>query len=168
VVVEADPALIPPFRRYRPEDACLNVGISPNGQTSADFYIMSAPTLNTFCREEAQAHERTGAYRIERVIELPLMSIQTLLETHCPTTPNFVSLDVEGWDLPILQSFDFERHRPQVMCVETLGGTEPATERKDTDTIDFMIGRGYRVYADTHVNTIFVEKQAWEDRSSST
>lgn len=75
-----------------------------------------------------------------------------------------MSLDTEGYVFKILKSLDFKNFRPEVFCVETLTYTENKTEKKETEIIDFMIEKGYFVYADTYINTIFVDKNKWINR----
>ncbi len=64
----------------------------------------------------------------------------------------------------ILQNFDFETYRPAVFCVETLTYTEDKSERKLTEIIELMHANGYLTYADTYINTVFVDAAAWKRR----
>jgi hypothetical protein len=81
-----------------------------------------------------------------------------VIARHFHPCPNLVSLDTEGMDLAILESLDFQKYRPEVFCIETLTNTE---DRKMIEIVEFMLSKGYVVYADTFVNTIFVEQQCW-------
>jgi hypothetical protein len=90
-----------------------------------------------------------------------LISVNEILGDYFTTTPNFVSLDVEGLDFQIAESIDFNRFRPEVFCIETLSYTEDRTEVKLNNVIELMGRRQYVVYADTYINTIFVENRAW-------
>lgn len=163
VCVEADPSLAPAFADVRPEDVCLNVGVGlEDGE--ADFYVMSPTTLNTFSRQEAERYESYGKHRIERVVKVPLYTVNRIMQEYFDAAPNYVSLDVEGMDLAILQSFDFKRFRPQVFCIETLTYVDDKRERKLTEIIEFMQQQGYFVYADTYINSIFVDTSAWKGR----
>jgi len=164
VCVEPDPALFKKIKRARPKDVCLNIGIGDGTQTEADFYIMSGKTLNTFSKEEAERYVSYGNQKIEQVIKMPLVSVNEIIKQHFKGTPDFVSLDVEGYDLVILKSFDFAKYRPKVWCIETLTYTEDHTEVKIKDTIDFLLSKGYFIYGDTYINTIFVDKEAWKNR----
>jgi hypothetical protein len=87
-----------------------------------------------------------------------------LISQYCKPVPQFISIDVEGLDLEIVQSLDFNAFRPQVLCIETLTYTEDRTERKRTEIIDFVCSQGYFQYADTYINSIFVDRQAWIQR----
>jgi FkbM family methyltransferase len=163
VCVEPDPSLFRIIKRKRKRDTCLNVGVGSESNSGAemDFFIMTAPTLNTFSQKEAQRYQSYGKQKIEKVISIPLISVNTILNDHFPAAPNFVSLDVEGLDLQIAESIDFERFRPEVFCIETLSYTEDRTEVKLNTIIELMDRRQYVVYADTYINTIFVESRAW-------
>lgn len=163
VCVEADPALIPAFQRQRPDDVCLNVGVGIS-EGEADFYVMSAPTLNTFSKEEAERYQSYGKHRIEDVVKIPLRTVNNIISENFDGSPDYVSLDVEGMDLDILKSFDFLKYRPQVFCIETLTYVEDKKERKITEIIEFMQQQGYFVYADTYINTLFVDAKTWQNR----
>ena len=71
--------------------------------------------------------------------------------------PNFISIDVEGLDLEIVKSLDFERFRPEVFCIETISFSIDNTEKKLGEIPAFLHSKGYITYADTHINTIFCD-----------
>jgi len=164
VCVEADPSLIPAFKRQRPDDVCLNVGVGRE-EGEGDFYVMSAPTLNTFSKEEAERYQSYGQHRIQRVSKIALRTVNHIIEEQFKVAPDFVSLDVEGMDLDILRSFDFSVFRPTVFCIETLTYVEDKSERKITEIIEYMQQQGYFVYADTYINSIFVDVNIWKNRA---
>lgn len=163
VCVEPDPALYAEFPKKRPRDRHLNCGVAPQAG-EADFFVMSASTLNTFSRDEAERYESYGNQRIIKTLHMPLKTANEIIEQNFTKCPNLVSLDVEGLDYAILKSMDFAKYRPEVFCLETLSYTENKTERKLTEIIELMHANGYLTYADTYINTIFVESSAWEKR----
>ena len=164
VCVEPDPALFSEFPKKRPRDTHLNygVGIQPG---KADFYVMSTSTLNTFSKDEAERYQSYGNQRVLKIIQMKLNTVNQIIEQHLADCPNLVSLDVEGLDYAIMKNFDFSRYRPEVFCLETLSYTEDKSERKLTEIIDLMHEKGYLTYADTYINTIFVDRTAWENRA---
>ena len=163
VCVEPDPSLFAEFPKKRPRDTHLNcgVGIVPG---EADFFVMSASTLNTFSREEAERYQSYGKQRILKTIKMELKTVDEIIDKNFDKCPNLVSLDVEGMDYVILQHFNFSKYRPQVFCLETLSYTEDKTERKLTEIIELMKSNGYMIYADTYINTIFVDELSWKNR----
>ncbi|HTA27607.1 MAG TPA: FkbM family methyltransferase, partial [Bacteroidia bacterium] len=164
VCVEPDPLLFKVIKEGRKRDVCLNAGIGTSNQNSADFYIISEKTLNTFSKEDAERYVSYGNKKIEQIIQVPLISINEVMEKYFKPYPNMVSLDAEGFDLEILKSMDFKKFRPQVFCIETLTYTENGTEEKIFPIIDFMKQNDYFVYADTYINSIFIDKQTWNNK----
>ncbi len=165
VCVEPDPSLFQEFIKLRPRDRHLNcgVGLVPG---FADFFIMSTPTLNTFSSDEASRYVASGNHFISDQKKIEIQSVNQIIESNFVSCPNLVSLDIEGWDLIVLNSFDFDRYRPEIFCIETLSYTEDNSERKLTEIIEFMHQKDYVTYADTYINTIFVERSCWENRPS--
>ena len=126
---------------------------------------MSSRTLNTLDRAQAEELVSGRREKIEAIRSVRLSGINVILkEQFGSTKPNFVSLDIEGLDFEILSAWDFEAVRPEVFCVETLTYTEDNTERKLVEIIDLMKSKGYQVYADTFINTIFVCEVSWQNR----
>jgi FkbM family methyltransferase len=156
VCVEADPSLIPELKKVRKRDTILNVGVGANEVHEAEFYVFDAKGLNTFSKEEALFRESFGTYKIKEVIKVPLKTINTIIAENFKGSPNFIAIDVEGLDLDILLSLDFNEYRPDVICTETINYDEERGAKKQTEIIEFVCSKGYVVYADTHINTIFV------------
>jgi FkbM family methyltransferase len=161
VLVEPDPTLYATIRRRRNRDLCLNIGISFKNEVKADFYEMTDPKLNTFSKEEALRIERLGSKRILRILKIDLLSITTLLERYFVRAPDIMSLDIEGLDFAVLQSLDFGKYRPKIICVETLTYSENNTGQKLENIIELLKQNSYRVYADTYINTIFIDDYAF-------
>jgi len=164
VCIEPDPFLFKTIKKSRKRDVCLNCGVGTGSEKLSDFYRMSEKTLNTFSKEDAERYESYGNHKIEEIVQIPLISTDDIIEKHCTDPPNLVSLDVEGFDFEILKSFNFEKYRPNVFCIETLTYVQDNTEQKIHRTIDFMQQNNYFVYADTYINTIFVDKISWDHR----
>lgn len=163
VCVEPDPILFAQLQKVRSEDTCLNVGIGVSEEV-ADFFVMSTRSLNTFSRVDAERYASNGPHQIEKVIPVQLVSINNIVEQYFNSGPNLVSLDIEGLDFEVLQTFDFKRFRPEVFCIETLTYTTDNTEQKKPEIVDWMNSHGYLSYADTYINTIFVRRDSWAAR----
>lgn len=163
VCVEPDPELCAKFVQVRPDDVCLGCGVGETGG-NADFYVMSTPTLNTFSRREAERYQTYRNHRIVKVLQVELKTLNQIIGQYFEKAPNLVSLDIEGMDFAVMSSFDFNTWRPEVFCLETLTYTEDKSERKLTELIELMHRNGYITYADTYINTIFVDAKIWKHR----
>jgi FkbM family methyltransferase len=165
VSVEPDPDLFKLIKNERPNEISLNVGVGIEGSEVADFYIMNIPTLNTFSKSEAERYASYPGKSIKEVIMLPLLTVNQIIQSNFKgKAPNFVSLDVEGMDFEIVNSFEFDKYRPEVFCIETLTYTEDNTESKLNNIIEYMLNKDYFLYADTYINSIFVDKKKWSKR----
>jgi FkbM family methyltransferase len=163
VLIEPDPYLFKSLTKRR-RDIRLNVGVSTEDKEELmDFFVMTSKTLNTFNREEAEKIQRETNCRIEKVIQLPLIGINTVLRKYFSTGLDLLSIDVEGLDLPIVRAIDFAIVRPTVVCVETITYSEKRDGRKIPEINDCMMANGYFVYGETFINTIFVDKQKWKN-----
>ena len=160
--IEPDPHLFKRFKIERPEDINLNIGVS-NVEGQADFYIMSAKTLNTFSKTEAENYEHEGDYIIEDIVQIDTKPIQNIIEEYADGVfPDFLSIDVEGLEESILRSIAYDKSSPTVICAETISFSEKGRGKKQTAVIEFLKAKDYLVYADTNINTIFVKRRLWE------
>ena len=158
VCVEADKTLIPIIQNKRPEDKILNIGVAVNNQEEADFYIFDNKGLNTFDLEEVKIRQSSGTYKVEQVVKVPLININKIIKENFTAFPDFLSIDIEGLDLDVLKSLDFNQYPIPVICVETCTFSENHIRPKDPSIAEFIISKGYEVYADTYINTILVNK----------
>jgi FkbM family methyltransferase len=164
VCVEPDPYLIKKFNKVRERDVCLNIGISNKSKQKALFYIMSTKTLNTFSKNEADKYVSFGNQNVEKVLEVPMFTINEIVVKYFPDELNLISIDIEGFDEEVIKSFDFNIKRPEVFCIETIDYTEDNSETKNNSIIEFMCSKNYMVFADTYINTIFVDTKKWKNR----
>lgn len=158
--IEPDPDLFRAFPRVRPKDINLNVGIGPEAGRMT-FFRMADPALSTFNRAEAHARSHDDGIAIRDELIVRVERIADILDTH-GVHPDFLSVDVEGHDMEVLQSFDFERHRPAVICVETISFSLSGQGRKNKEIDELLTARGFRAYADTYVNTIYVDVRRFD------
>ena len=159
VLVEPNPALWEVLAATRPGDSLLRAGIGAGGQSEADYYVISGDGgLNTFSKDMAQSYAAStkGRYSIEKVLRLPLLDINEVMLKQWDGPPHILSIDTEGYELPILQSLDFGRLRPNVVCVDTL---EFGTRRLRGEALELMAAKGYDLRGATFVNTIFVDRR---------
>ena len=165
VCIEPDPDLCSNFRKARPRDICLNIGIGESEADAMPLYIFDeAKGLNTFSKQDADYVQSATRFRVSEVVQIPLRTINSLLEEYFANGLNFLSLDIEGWDYRILRTLDFSKYTIDVVCVETIKfGTRGFREKID-HTVQLMLEKNYLVYADTHINTIFVRKDIYDGR----
>lgn len=156
VTIEPNPLLYKRIKRQRRKDINLNVGIGPNGG-NFPFYIMSSDTMSTFSKDEAEKLVNDYDFKIEKIIDVPIVSVQDIIDKYCGGKfPDFLTIDTEGMDYEILKSIDYSENYPKVICAETREygeGIEAGKHEKEIETL--LIENGYKIYANTYLNTIF-------------
>jgi len=159
VCVEPNPFLVKKINKERPGDKCLSVGVSVKEETKADFFIVDAHTLSTFSKEDAERFEQDGIHIVEKVIKVNLMNVNTIISENFDATPDLISIDVEGLNEEIALSFDFDRFRPKIFCLETITYSECNQGKRLDNIIAHLVNNDYRLYADTNINSIFLDRK---------
>ena len=162
--VEPDPILMENFIEHRTRDANLNIGISDT-KSVLDFYIINNPVLNTFSKEEAENYHKEGDYQIVDQRKVEVDTVQSVLDKHNNgRCPEFLTIDAEGVDEVVLKTLDLANNYPIVICIETISFSNKGKGRKNTEMIEFIKSKGYVLYADTYINSIFVRQEKWENQ----
>lgn len=162
VCVEPNPFLCKKLIESRPRDIIINAGIGLTDKDEDDFYLFpnNANGLSTFSKREAMHWQEVGMQglgkiKFEKIIKVRLININTLLKDHFKSAPDLLSIDVEGLDFEILQSLDYMKYSPKIICAETLSYDENQKGYKINNIENFLKTKGYSLYADTRVNSIF-------------
>ena len=157
VNIEPRPEAKERFERLRPHDAMYSVGIS-NSEGNLTYYEFDEPALNTFDPVVAVDRDANTPYRLVGTREIPTLPLKTVLEDACvPSRFGLLTVDVEGFDLEVLQSNDWHRFRPRLLLVED---RDRDLERIDQSaTHRFVRDRGYRLIAATPRTLMYREGQ---------
>lgn len=153
--IDPNPEAIAAFARARPADTNVCVGVSDmTGDLS--FHFFNEPALNTFDADLAAERAQLPGYRLLETRTVPVRRLNDLLATYLPPGQgiDFLSIDVEGMDLPVLRSNDWNRFRPHFLLVEAHERTVLAIENDPINV--FALAAGYRLIAKT-LNTLIYE-----------
>jgi len=162
ILVEPDPYLAKVLSRARPKDVVIQKGVHVEGLDYANFFIMEPPTLNTFSEVEMERYVSMG-HLLRKTETVALENVNAILSMS--PALDFMTIDIEGMDAEVLRSIDWHTHRPTCICVETLTYEKNNVPRKITEINDYMIKQGYMLYADTYINSIFVDQERWSRRT---
>ena len=158
--IEPNPKMIDLFHKLREEDTNLSVGVSDQTGEMI-YYEMDLHELNTFSKEQSLYLEERG-HKILNQQVIPVSTIDSIFQNYFNNScPNIIFIDAEGLDFKIIKSIDFNKYKPEVICVETISYELNGRGVKDSELIDFVLSKGYFLYADTNINSIFVKKSFW-------
>jgi len=94
-----------------------------------------------------------------------MVQINDVVSKYFHPYPNLLSIDVEGLDIDILKSMNFDTYKPEVICVESITFSMTNEETKVSEVIDFLNSKGYFLFADTHINSIFCRTDAYKKKA---
>ena len=168
VLIEPNVVLYNKIKKVRPKDKCLNYGVGIDNQKEADYYMFAPENcgMNTFSAQEAQNYENEGV-KIQKVVKLPLKDVNEVIAENFSESPTVISIDVEGLDELILNKIDFDKYQPLLICVETVNFNLNGELTKRQSILDLLLSKGYFIYADTHVNTIFCYRKRFNELIST-
>jgi FkbM family methyltransferase len=155
--VEPFPEVIKKFDKERPRDINVSVaiGLSPGLHK---YYSWGHSNMNTFSAEQAASYMREGKVAGEpAVFEIEVIRMDTFLDRYLPANVeiDFLSVDVEGMDLEVLSSNDWEKYRPELVAVEL--HYADISEVISSDLYCLMLAMGYRLYYWLSPALIFVD-----------
>jgi FkbM family methyltransferase len=158
--IDANPELVKRFEKERKGDLNLNAGIDDR-HGALDFYIMTDNTLSTFSKEECETLVNSG-HKLDTVKKIELFTVSEILDKYnSGRFPDLLTIDVEGLDQKILQSIDFSKEWPKIICVEAAEYSPIGAGARRTELIDFLVSRGYYEYANTNLNAVMVKNEFW-------
>lgn len=151
--VDGSKDCIKEFERLRPESKNLNILISDKAE-EAIFYEFDRPTLNTLSEEMKVKALEDGA-KIVSQQKMNSLSLKGVVEKYAPKNkkPFFLNVDVEGFDLQVLKTNDWEVFKPKLICIEDHDFVleKPA----DCEIFSYLKDKGYNLFSKNGPSLIF-------------
>ena len=155
--IDAMPGSMEIFNKQRPRDINIEAAISKNTE-KLPFYIFSDKALNTFSKDLADAREdkEKGHYLVETKI-INTIPLSQVLEKYLPQNQHidFMTLDIEGYDLNALESMNLNQFRPELILVEVY-----ADNIMDAPIDRYLRSQGYTFYAKAVLTCIYKNSKA--------
>jgi hypothetical protein len=105
--------------------------------------------------------EKSGNKVVE-VKRIKMVPVNNIFEQYFPQVQvDLMSVDAEGVDLEIIRSMNFSKYTPKVICIETINYTPDGTGTKRHSLCELIENAGYFEYANTNINSIFINKAWW-------
>ena len=151
--IDAMPGSMKPFKRKRNRDINLEIAISNNPQ-ELTYYSFEEPAINGFDRELSEYRIRQGEKLIEKKT-IQCYRLDNILDQYMPTncTIDFMSIDVEGLDIEILESNNWEKYSPKIVVIECLGADFMSVQV--SSVYQFLVKKKYTLLAKTINTCIF-------------
>tara|TARA_B100000508_G_scaffold5606_1_gene4376 strand:+ start:8319 stop:9044 length:726 start_codon:yes stop_codon:yes gene_type:complete len=156
--IDASSNAIELFKKYRSEDINLNVGVSDTEEVMT-YYNFSHSGVNTFDAKHAQKKSDQVGNKLLGTKEIQCLPLKKILEENFNKLPSqeidVLDIDVEGLDLQVLTSNDWEKYQPKMILVEDRDFREtPCT----SDIYKYLVSKGYTFYAFNNITLVVVKK----------
>lgn len=159
ILVEPNPAMCKLAEEKRPRDTVICAGVSFDEKIkSAPFYLFesSYEGWSGFDEKRVEMAKKVGV-NLATKFNQKLIPINKIFEQYFPDEPPIiVSIDVEGFEEDILNTIDFNKHRPVIYCLESDQTNFEAYA--EHPIVNIMAKNGYLYMANTSINMIFLEK----------
>jgi len=153
ICVEANPDLIEDLKQARPEDIVINVGVAAKAGL-LPYYMFRTHTFNTFSEKLAEVAKRRSP--LQEVRHIPVVTLTEIIEKYSDGVyPDFLQIDIEGFDYEVLDSCDFTNNSPIAICTEING----FHMRRTIEMLDI---KGYFPFHRTISNMIYIRKDVKE------
>ena len=140
---------------FRPKDRVLNIliGIEKN---LIDFWEFEPYEYSTADKDVADRVITISGVRLLSKSQKKVLPLSEIVSHAGPLEPTLLSIDVEGYDLQVLKSNNWNKFRPRIICVEELSTT--LNEDHTSEISMFLGGMNYQRKAWTGLSSIYVEK----------
>lgn len=142
------PGAMAEFSNARPRDINLNCGVAPT-KGIMQYHMYTLPELNGFGAQALLSESDRAKYPLVEIIPVEVEPLAALLDQHLEegTQIDFLTVDVEGFDLSVLQSNNWERYRPRLVLVEDHG--IDMDHPQSSDVYSYLVGLGFQLIAKT-------------------
>lgn len=124
-------------------------------QNDYESSLMAMVTDNGDYNDEEIIKNRNERIEKFKVVKVPALTLSELLDIHKINKIDFFSLDVEGYEISVLNGIDFQKHRPTYILIETANRKNYQEEIKK-----YMENKKYKMIEKMSINDdLFIDIQ---------
>jgi FkbM family methyltransferase len=124
---------------------------SENGEALFNLYETGGWAPNNDGMSHSSLGQRYEALASEptKIFTVKVVTLNELLESINLEKLNFVSIDVEGWELEVMQGFNTKKYKPEVILLENY--------KHDPAYNQYMESIGYKLHSKIEYNYIYTK-----------
>ncbi len=150
ICIDPNPELAARYKKVRPSDTFINCAVGQK-EGHLNYYMLDEhnSSMNTFDLDFLKKHHLEE--KIKKTLNIPLYNLKAILDEHLKPNErlDFFDIDVEGLDLEVLKSNDWEKYRPAVLVIETNLSIQ---DEINSEVVKYLEEQDYSLKAKTVIN----------------
>jgi FkbM family methyltransferase len=154
VNIDAAPHVVDKFNKVRKRDINIRAAVNKE-EVDLKYHAFNWPALNTFSEEYVKEYLSNPDVRLLGTEVITTQRLDRILDAYLPagTQIDFMSIDVEGLDLQVLQSNNWNLYRPDYLVIENHKFGFNSTENDEIS--QFLFAVGYELHSKLNLSLIY-------------
>jgi len=152
VLVEANHQLVQQLKAARPKDEIVEAAVSARHDATILFHQCAIPELSGLNKAHIESFKKNAPIEPVTVANI---HINALFERYAARQIDYLSIDVEGVDIELLEAMNFEKYRPYFIQCEP---SEHFYSGASDKIVRILETRDYLLVARTEINLIFMDR----------
>ena len=123
--IDPRPGIMELFDQIRPKDINHEaaVGFQEPGLTHAKYISFKEPAYNSIYIDDIEEVKNTIYSEIVSISDVEIQTLDNILDLYAGefSRINLLSIDVEGFEMQVLNGFSIDKHKPDVIVIEVRG-----------------------------------------------
>lgn len=154
--IDLNPLAIELFDFMRPRDININIGISDSEDERKLYFINEFNTQNTLDENQLNFLKNHHNIKANEIVEknIKTRSLDKILDEYKYYNIDFMNLDIEGHELNVLKTINFEKIKIKYLCVEMIEHNQKSSE-KNEKIRDLLTQNNYKLIKNFSFNYIY-------------
>lgn len=150
--IDALPNSMRAFNKSRRRDINIENAISDKEEV-LEYYMFSSTFYNSFSKDDAEKSKKVS--ELLEIRKIKTQKLSDILDKHSIQRIDFMSVDVEGFDLNVLKSNNWQKYRPKVIVTECFA--KDFAELDKNEIYNFLKERNYTQFCNTPTNMFYID-----------
>ncbi|MGM0519945.1 MAG: FkbM family methyltransferase [Campylobacterota bacterium] len=159
--IDAMPGTKRLFDKYRPHDINIECAISDEPK-DITYYQFTDHAFNTIDKEVAEYRVENYSTELIGTVEMKTRTLDEIYKEYLPNNIEitFLSIDIEGVDISVLKTNNFNNHRPKAILLEVLENRNIESILNNESIVLWLKNKGY-IFTSKTVNTLFFIEETY-------
>ena len=163
--IDLDYSFINSFNFYRPNDENIQIGVSDKNGEQEMYFHHERSAINTL---ESSRGSKARSKKIINTLTLNEIIQKSKFKNY---EIDYVSIDVEGYELNVLKGFNLKKYRPKAVSIELIDPNmikeefyhQNISNILNSEVYKFMVNNNYHFVNWLHSDLIFVSSDVFLD-----